>query len=355
MEEVIVRVGQTSYPVCIGSNLLEQAGHHLSKLKLGKKVAVIADASIAETHGEKLMKSLRASGFTASIVGVASGERSKDLSQVTPLLSFLAQNHLDRTCPVVALGGGVIGDLAGFVAAIYLRGVPLIQIPTTLLSMVDSSVGGKTGVNLPEGKNLVGSFYQPELVLADLDTLSTLPEREQRAGMAEIIKYGVIADASLFLKVAQGRPRSMVDIIRRSVEIKAEIVAADERETTGRRALLNFGHTLGHAIEQAAGYGELRHGEAVAIGMRAAAHLSHIKLGLSLKEVHQIENAIAANHLPLDAKGLDLARVRRALGQDKKVRSGVIRWVLTPQIGEAVLSSDVSESEIESIIELCLT
>jgi 3-dehydroquinate synthetase len=232
--------------------------------------------------------------------------------------------------------------------------VNFFQVPTTLLAMVDSSVGGKTGVNLPEGKDLVGCFYQPRLVLADLDALATLPRRELAAGMAEVIKYGVIADAALFLQVASGRPRQWGATVKRCVEIKAEVVGSDERETTGRRAALNFGHTLGHAVEQAAGYGELLHGEAVAIGMRAAAHLSRMKVGLSSKEVEAIESAIVANELPLQAKGLDPERIKRAMAQDKKVKAGQIRWVLTPRIGETVLVNDVTEAEVNTLIDLSL-
>jgi 3-dehydroquinate synthase len=352
METVSVNTSQGTYPVQIGRGLLSQTGKALKSLGFRPSLAIIADAQVAGTYGEEVLASLRASGFEPALVGVTGGERAKNLAEVGPLLSFLAQKRMERDSAVIALGGGVIGDLTGFVASIYLRGVPFVQIPTTLLAMVDSSVGGKTGVNLPEGKNLVGCFYQPRLVVADLDTLKTLPSREIAAGMAEVIKYGVIADPGLLLQVKSGLPRDWSTIVKRCVEIKAEIVTADERETTGRRAWLNFGHTLGHAIEAAAGYGELLHGEAVAIGLRAAAHLSRVKLGLSSEEVTQIESALVANHLPLEARGVDRERVRRALGQDKKIQAGVNRWVLVPRIGEAVLRTDVSASDVETLLDL---
>jgi 3-dehydroquinate synthase len=349
-----VRVGAHAYAVKIGPGLLAGLGGDLASLPVGKKSVLIADEAVAGRYGETVLNSLRAAGFEANLIQVPSGERAKDLSQAGPLLSFLARHQLDRHSPVIALGGGVTGDLAGFVAATYLRGVPLVQVPTTLLAMVDSSVGGKTGVNLPEGKNLVGSFHQPVLVVADTDTLQTLPPRELAAGAAEIIKYGVIADADLFQKVAAGLPENLPDIIRRCVEIKAEIVAADEKETTGLRALLNFGHTLGHAVEQAAGYGEFLHGEAVAVGMRAAAHLSRMKLGLSETEVSRIEQAIVAHHLPLRAPGLNREKIYRAMKLDKKAASGVNRWVLSPKIGEARVCADVTEAEVEAVMDLCL-
>ena len=351
--EVPVSLGAHSYAVRIGSGLLNGIGARLADLALGTKVAVIADEAVAALYAEPILASLRAAGKEPFLATLPSGEASKALANVSPLLSLLAKNGLNRKDAVVALGGGVTGDLAGFVAATYLRGVPFVQVPTTLLAMVDSSVGGKTGVNLPEGKNLVGAFYQPRLVVADLDTLSTLPAREIAAGMAEVIKYGLIADPALFALLRKGPAGlDLAALVRRCVEIKAEVVADDEFETTGRRAILNFGHTLGHAIENASGYGVLLHGEAVAIGMRAAAHLSRRKAGLSDAAVAEIEAAIAAHGLPLHAPGLDREKIGRALKLDKKAEAGVNRWILLPEIGKTVVTADVTAADVDALLDL---
>jgi 3-dehydroquinate synthase len=261
---------------------------------------------------------------------------------------------MPRSGTIVGLGGGVVGDLAGFVAATYLRGVNFVQVPTTLLAMVDSSVGGKTGVNLPEGKNLVGAFYQPKRVVADLDTLKMLPPREFAAGMAEVVKCGAIADRNLFDRVASGvKPNDpdLVDIVARCVEIKARIVEEDEFETTGQRALLNFGHTIGHAIEKATGYTKYLHGEAIAIGMRGAAWLS-VWQGLPEAEAYRIESALAAQHLPLRLdSALTIESVLSALGNDKKVASdGRVRWVLLKHLGRATGGRELSEDMVERAV-----
>jgi len=350
--EIPVSLGDHSYTVRIARRALGETGALLDALNLGKKAVVISDETVAPHYAQPLLASLAASGRQAVLVKVPPGEASKNLAQVATLLSFLAQNGLGRHDPVIALGGGVVGDLAGFVAASYLRGVPFIQVPTTLLAMVDSSVGGKTGVNLPEGKNLAGAFHQPRLVVADLDTLDTLPLRELAAGMAEVVKYGIIADPALFRSLRTGDVSDLGAIVRRCVEIKAEVVADDERETTGRRATLNFGHTLGHAIENAGGYGKLLHGEAISIGMRAAAHLSHKKVGLSLDAVHEIEATLAAQGLPLHAPDLDRAKIGQALKLDKK---GANQWVLAPEIGRTVLTGDVTAGDVEALLDLVST
>lgn len=354
MNTVSVNLPNHAYDIHIGSKLLAQAGGMVARLPLHRKIAIVADEAVAPKYAPVLMESLKASGFEPVLKTMPGGEKTKCLATVEPLLSWLANERIERTSALIALGGGVIGDLTGFLAGIYLRGIPFIQIPTTLLAMVDSSVGGKTGVDLPEGKNLVGVFHQPSLVLADMDTLQTLPEREIHAGMAEIIKTGIIADAALFNAVAKGNPTDLAPIIRRCVELKAQIVMEDERETSGRRALLNFGHTLGHAIENASGYGSLLHGEAVAIGMRAAAHLSHRVAGLSQSEVECIESVLAANHLPLRAPGLSWKKIGETMARDKKVQAGKNRWVLTPRIGQAILQKDIPADAIEASIRICL-
>jgi 3-dehydroquinate synthase len=263
--------------------------------------------------------------------------------------------RLSRSGNIIALGGGVIGDLAGFVAATYLRGIALVQVPTTLLAMVDSSVGGKTGVNLPEGKNLVGAFHQPKLVVADLDTLATLPATEFAAGMAEIIKAGAIKDKALFDRVAKGvKPddADLDEIVEKCVAIKARVVEKDEFETKGERALLNFGHTIGHAIEKATGYKTYLHGEAISLGMRAAAWLSVWHLGLPESDAKRIEAALAANHLPLVLKPeVDRAAILAAIGNDKKVAAdGQVRWVLLKSLGEATSGHELPTALVEKAL-----
>jgi 3-dehydroquinate synthase len=288
---------------------------------------------------------------------VQPGEGSKSIANVSSLLSTLAKWKIPRSGVIIGLGGGVIGDLSGFVAATYLRGIAFVQVPTTLLAMVDSSVGGKTGVNLPEGKNLVGAFHQPRLVVADLNTLFTLPEREFFAGMAEVIKYGAIRDKALFDRVAKGvKPddADLDEIVEKCVSIKARIVENDEFETKGERALLNFGHTIGHAIEKATGYKKYLHGEAISLGMRAAAWLSVWQAGLSEDDARRIESALAANALPLTLKPeVDHAAILGALGNDKKVAAdGQNRWVLLKSLGEATSGHTLPSNLVEKVVDL---
>ncbi len=287
-----------------------------------------------------------------------SRNENNSFSDYEKLLNMLAREKVSRSSTIVALGGGVVGDLAGFVAATYLRGINFVQVPTTLLAMVDSSVGGKTGVNLPEGKNLVGAFHQPRLVVADLDTLKTLPPREFAAGMAEVIKYGAIRDRALFERVAKGvKPddADLADIVARCVEIKARIVENDEFETKGERALLNFGHTIGHAIEKATGYTKYLHGEAIALGMRVAAWLSVEEAGLPAAEAKRIEAALQANHLPIRLDpAVEVAAIAAALGNDKKVAAdGQNRWVLIKNLGEAksglILSAEKTAKAVDHL------
>lgn len=349
-----------SYEVRIGRGLIKTAGLEIAKLVRGKKVAVIADANVAPLYSAALLESLREADFSTSLFEVPAGETSKDIPVYAQALSFLAQQKLDRESTVIALGGGVVGDLTGFVAASFLRGIHFVQIPTSLLAMVDSSVGGKTGVNLPEGKNLVGAFYQPRLVLADLDTLTTLPPRELAAGMAEVIKHGIIADPELFELLRAGTPVDLGPIVERNVRIKAAVVAADERETneadpSGGRMKLNFGHTIGHAIEAAAGYGQLLHGEAVAIGIRAAAHLSHKLAGLPASDVAQIEAVLAANKLPLHFECATVEKLSHAMSLDKKSKLGSINWVLVPVIGQTVINRNVPAEAVAEVLEIIRT
>jgi 3-dehydroquinate synthase len=349
--KVRVDLGARSYDVLIGRELLSRLPEFVALHVIHGPYAVIYDVRVDGLAG-KVEEALK-NAFRSS---VQAGEKSKSLEQAAFLLQQMAERRIPRSGTIVALGGGVIGDLAGFVAATYLRGVNFIQLPTTLLAMVDSSVGGKTGVNLPEGKNLVGAFHQPKLVVADLDALATLPAKEFAAGMAEVIKYGAIRDRALFERVARGvtpQDADLAEIVEKCVAIKARIVEGDEFETKGERALLNFGHTIGHAIEKATGYTRYLHGEAVALGMRAATWLSRREAGLSQEDARDLEVALLANQLPvvLDP-AVDSQAILGALGNDKKVAAdGGNRWVLLTQSGEAESGRTISPNLVAQAVE----
>ncbi|MDZ4789327.1 MAG: 3-dehydroquinate synthase [Blastochloris sp.] len=351
MEIVPVVLGARSYEVHIGQDLFAQC---LAGFDFSGGIALITDTNVAKQDWFVPFKS-RLEQLSSKVVcyEVEAGEKAKALPVFTDLCSRLAQDRFPRSATVVAVGGGVVGDLAGYVAASYLRGVAFIQVPTTLLAAVDSSVGGKTGVNLPEGKNLVGAFYQPQKVLIDPSFLKTLPERELAAGMAEVIKYGLIRDAAFFQQMAQGRPKDLAPVIKRCVEIKAQVVAGDEREESGLRAILNFGHTLGHAIEQSVGYGELLHGEAIAIGMVAATLLSEECCGLKEGAVKQVRAAFAANGLPVGFAGLSYEKLEPALLRDKKVSAAGLQWVLLSELGRTELRRDVTEAQVRRALAAC--
>jgi 3-dehydroquinate synthase len=342
MRVVKVRLGARSYSILVAAGLLSRTGAECRKLSLGERCAVITDRNVEPLFGARVLTSLRSSGFSPVLITVAAGEKAKSLDQAKRCYDHLAAHRLERKSFIVALGGGVVGDLAGFVAGTYLRGIPFVQVPTTLLAQVDSSVGGKVGVNLKAGKNLVGAFHQPGLVLCDLETLRTLPEREFRAGLAEVIKYGVIYDAALFRRLERDlgklvalSPDVLSSIIARCCQIKAAIVAQDETET-GLRAILNFGHTIGHAIENSVGYGNYLHGEAIAIGQAAAAQLSEAVLGLPGKDAVRITNLLFAAGLPTGIRlgPAQRERLLRAMRLDKKVSSGEVKFVLTERIGK---------------------
>lgn len=350
---VLAELGGRSYQIHIGSDLLETSGEQAKHL--GTKCVLITDGRVGPFYASALLDSLSAVGIQATELTVAAGEKSKSLSVAEDLLERMAQNGLDRSSFVVALGGGVIGDLAGFVASIYFRGIPYIQIPTTVLAQVDSSIGGKTGVNLATGKNLVGSFHQPRAVIVDIGTLETLPTREFNEGFAEIIKHAIIRDADLF-ETLKHFHRSDTDqltaIIRRNIEIKAAIVSADEFETLGLRALLNFGHTIGHGIENAAGYGNLLHGEAIGLGILAAARLSVAKAGMPAADCAAIEALLTQFELPnrLPAN-ITTDSILGAMARDKKFSAGQIRFILSSGIGDAFVSSDVAVDDIRREVE----
>src|SRR5213592_3873090 len=327
-----VPLGVRSYTISIGSNLLSRLGHECKRLYLGQRCAVITDRNVAPHYGQAAVKNLEAAGFEPTLITVPAGETAKSLKVVASCYDQLAEQRLERKSFVVALGGGVVGDLAGFIAATYLRGVDFVQAPTTLLAQVDSSVGGKVGVNLKAGKNLVGAFYQPRIVLCDLEALKTLPRREFRAGLAEVIKYGIIYDRSLFEMLERKLPRllkldssTLGEVVARCCAIKAEVVGQDETES-GLRAILNFGHTIGHAIEAISGYGHYLHGEAISIGQMAAAYLSAELLGLPQRDVERIaglfEKAGLPTHVQLNPAQRD--KLFEAMRHDKKVSEGIV-------------------------------
>ena len=351
--EVPVKIPGISCRVLVGSGMLGRVGQLSAEAGLRGRCAVISDDNVAKLHSAPALESLRAAGFDPVLLTVPAGEKSKSLSMAENLLERMAEAGLDRGSFVVALGGGVVGDLAGFVAAIYQRGIPFVQIPTTIVAQVDSSVGGKTGVNLRAGKNLVGSFHQPRLVLADIDTLVTLPDREYREGFAEVIKHAAIRDAGMLETIDPLADRSsLAPLIARNIAIKAAIVAEDEKEESGTRALLNFGHTIGHAIENVAGYGELLHGEAISIGLAAALVISQQKYGLPKQAADRIRAKLADFGLPLNPPAhLKTNELLVAAAKDKKFSAGQIRFVVVPRLGEAIVADDVTESDLRSAIE----
>jgi len=358
MHTVNVNLGDRSYDIEIGCNL-DAAGARLQKLGLGKKVALVTNPTVSKLYGQRVIDSLSKAGFLAMPVEVPDGEQSKTLDWANSIYTALLINSFDRTSALVALGGGVVGDLTGFAAATFMRGVPFIQIPTTLLAMVDSSIGGKTGVNHPLGKNLIGAFYQPKKVLIDMTVLQSLPKKEFLAGMAEVIKYGIIWDAEFFEYLSKNRemilalePGSLEWIIKRSCEIKAEVVSKDERES-GLRAILNFGHTIGHAIETAEDY-TMSHGYAVAIGMVYAARFA-LQLGFCDPSVSErVENLIASYGFQVDLSALTRRPTANELLTtmqiDKKAEGGKVRLVLPKKIGEVVITKEWSENQLQDLI-----
>jgi 3-dehydroquinate synthase len=351
---VHVSLGPRSYEVEVGPGLLDRLGAVAADRFPGRtRTAVITDSNVGPLYAERTVASLQAAGLQVHLVTVPAGEASKSLRVAETVCGELARAGLDRKSFVVALGGGVIGDLAGFCASIYQRGIPYLQVPTTVLSQVDSSVGGKTGVNLPEAKNMVGCFHQPAHVLADTAVLASLKKREWNEGFAEIIKHACIRDADMLdaiAAVADGGG-DLAALIRRNVAIKARIVEADEHETSGLRALLNFGHTLGHAVEAAAGYGGMLHGEAISLGLRAALVLSCRLCGLPESDAARVLDLLRRFDLPvvLDP-ALDPGELLRIARMDKKFEAGQIRFVLLRQLGDAFVSREVSEADLAAAL-----
>ena len=350
-----VPLGERTYPIHIGAGLLARAELIADRLPQ-KRAAIITNATVAPLYLASLRRALEARGVSAVPITLPDGEAYKNWDTLNGLLDALVEQRCERNTALIALGGGVIGDIAGFAAAIYQRGVPYVQIPTTLLAQVDSSVGGKTAINHPGGKNMIGAFYQPLAVVSDTDTLATLPPRELAAGLAEVIKYGLIRDPAFFdwleanmPRLARREPEALAYAIERSCANKAEVVALDERES-GPRALLNLGHTFGHAIESGTGYGTWLHGEAVGAGMLLAARLSQ-RLGLfPAPDVRRLAAVLQAAGLPLEPPALGTERFLELMGHDKKVEGGRIRFVLLKRIGEAFVSGDVPRSALTEVL-----
>ena len=355
MRTLNVALGARSYPIHIGRDLLGEAALLLPQLKT-PRVAIVTNEVVAPRYLDRLQAALEAAGVRVTAVVLPDGEAHKDWTTLNLIFDALLGERCERSTTLVALGGGVVGDMGGFAAACYQRGMPFIQIPTTLLAQVDSSVGGKTAINHPLGKNMIGAFWQPKLVLADTATLDTLPARELAAGLAEVIKYGLIRDPDFFVwletnleRLLAREPEALADAIERSCRNKAEVVAADETEQ-GERALLNLGHTFGHAIETGLGYGEWLHGEAVAAGTMMAAELSHRLGWLAADEVERIAALFERAGLPVWGPSLGTARYLELMAHDKKVEAGRLRLVLLKSIGRAVIHADAAEADIAAAI-----
>ena len=351
MNPVCVRAGGASYEALVGSGLLAQVGDLLRGTVRGPRCAVVADENSARLFSARVMEGLRAARFEPSQITVPAGEHSKSLDQVAAVCDEMAAAGLDRSSFVVALGGGVIGDLAGFAAAIYHRGIPHVQVPTTLLAQVDSSIGGKTGVNTRTGKNLLGAVHQPAIVIADVETLCTLPARELNQGFAEVIKHAIICDPSLLELLENFATHRLEELVRRNVEIKAAVVARDEHDLSGERAVLNFGHTIGHAIERATAYTRFLHGEAVSLGIVAACEISMRKAGLSERDRDTVIKALSRFDLPTRLPhDVDRAAVVDAVASDKKFERGEVRFVVAERLGAARLTTDTTMADIAAAI-----
>ncbi|MEH1883785.1 3-dehydroquinate synthase [Nostoc sp.] len=359
LPEQSYEIAITSLSCANASSSLDQLGQKMANLKLGKKVLLVSNPTIFKHYGERAITSLTSAGFEVASCTLPPGERYKTLNSIQKLYDVALENRLERSATMVALGGGVIGDMTGFAAATWLRGINVVQVPTTLLAMVDSAIGGKTGVNHPHGKNLIGAFHQPRLVLIDPDVLKTLPMREFRAGMAEVIKYGVIWDAELFAQLEASKrldqlryvkPELISSILTRSCQAKADVVSKDEKEG-GLRAILNYGHTIGHAVESLTGYRLVNHGEAVAIGMVAAGQIA-VDLGMWQKEDTERQNAlIQKTGLPTQLpSGVDIEAIIEALQLDKKVKAGKVRFVLPTEIGVVTVTDEVPSDIIRQVL-----
>ncbi len=355
MQTVNVDLAERSYPILIGENLLDRADLFRPHLA-SANVAIVTNPLVGKHYLQRLVSTLQTLGIQPIVITLPDGEAYKTAATLQLIYDALLQNRCDRKTTLIALGGGVIGDMCGYAAATYQRGIPFIQIPTTLLAQVDSSVGGKTGINHPLGKNMIGAFYQPKLVVADTTTLNSLPDRELSAGLAEVIKYGLLGDEKFFNwiemhceKLLTRDTNALTYAIQRSCEMKAEIVAADERES-GRRALLNYGHTFGHAIEAAMGYGNWLHGEAVAAGMVMASQLSS-KMGMiSAADVARIVALLQRAKLPIKPPKISAEEMLRWMQSDKKNQAGKIHFILLLRLGAAYIEANVKQIDLDQTL-----
>lgn len=360
VHKVRVELGAASYDIFLGENLFPELTSFVKAQAFSRKALVVSDENVGKLYGEKTLEALRAAGLEPALHLVPAGEASKSLAVADGVFTRAIELGLDRRSPVFALGGGVVGDLAGFIAAAYMRGVPFVQLPTSLLAQVDSSVGGKVAVNHRLGKNLIGAFYQPAAVFADLSAFATLPEREIRTGLGEIVKYGIIFDADFFAwleahaeEALRLSPEAALIMVKRSCEIKADVVSKDEKEG-GLRRILNYGHTIAHAIEKETGYARYNHGEAVAIGSLGAAYISE-SLGLiDSAAVLRVRRLTERLGLPLVAEGCTVDGLYAAIFHDKKTVDGKVNWVLMEEIGKVCVRSDVSEEIVREAMARCL-
>jgi len=347
--------GAHRYPVLVGSGLIDQVGGQVCKfVRGGNTCAIVTDSNVGPIFARRVKRSLTSTGFKPMLITIPPGERSKTLQKAGAICEQMLAAGLDRQSFVIGLGGGVVGDISGFVAAIYHRGIPHVQIPTTLLAMVDSSIGGKTGVNTADGKNLIGAVHQPSLVIDDVEVLKTLPRREFNQGFAEIIKHAIIADPKMFKKLQswQASGALLQQLVHRNVRIKSRIIAKDEYDRTGKRAVLNFGHTVGHALERAGNYRKLLHGEALSLGIVAACAISIKRAGLPSKQRELVVNLLRRFDLPTKLpRNFARQKIFDALKFDKKFEGGKVRFVVTPKIGAAHMSPKVTMGDICEAIE----
>jgi len=362
MKKIDLRLKENSYKIVIGRSILKKIGSHVKELNLGKDAIIITNPIIKKIYGRTISSSLKKSGFSVKIFEVPDGEKSKSAKVAFDLIEKIALYDVMKRPFVVALGGGVIGDLAGYVAAAYKRGIPYIQVPTTFLAQIDSAIGGKVAIDLPIGKNLVGAFYQPKMVFSDVSVLGTLSDRQIKNGLAEAVKYGIISDRKLFDLIDKNCDK-LIDldlkilekVVAKCSSIKARVVSQDEKETKGLRAILNFGHTIGHAVETAVKYNVYQHGEAVALGMRVAAEISY-KLGmLEKKDVELINKVITNVGLPLKIKKAQQSDILRIMQHDKKFITGKNRFVLATNIGKVKVVEGVPMQAIKAALKIHLS
>jgi len=361
MKRISVALANDPYDIVVGHKILSELGAELKKLNIGKDAVIITNPVIQKHHGPALVAGLKKNGFSVKVLEVPAGERSKSARVAFRLIEEIAQYDIYKKMFIIAFGGGVVGDLAGFVAAVYKRGIPYVQVPTTLLAQVDSSIGGKVAIDLPIGKNLVGAFYQPKLVWSDVTVLSTLTKRQVRNGLAEVVKYGVIADQNFFKYVCEHYARilkldaeALVHVVMQSSKIKRNVVVADEKETKGIRTTLNFGHTVGHAIEAAGRYNQYHHGEAIALGMRVAASISKRKKMCAAKDVTALNDILSRIGLPACIHGVKTTDILNRMKHDKKFLTGKNRFVLMSCIGGVKIVEGLPPATIiKSIEEYC--